>query len=50
MLVTGRPMIVSGMVTTPPGPVYLVMVIVPLALIRQLEELENGLRGLFDGA
>ena len=30
MLVTGRPLIVLGMVTAPPGPVYPVMVIVPL--------------------
>ena len=30
MLVTGRPLIVLGMVTAPPGPLYPVMVIVPL--------------------
>ena len=30
MLVTGRPLIVSGIVTVPPGPVYPVMVIPPV--------------------
>jgi hypothetical protein len=30
MAVTGRPVIVSGMTTTPPGPVYPVIVIAPL--------------------
>jgi hypothetical protein len=30
MLVTGRPLIVLGMVTAPPEPVYPVMVIAPL--------------------
>src|SRR6185436_9202339 len=30
MLVTDRPLIVSGMATAPPGPVYPVMMIVPL--------------------
>ena len=34
MLMTGRPLIVSGMVTAPPGPVYLVMVIVPLVIMQ----------------
>jgi hypothetical protein len=29
-LVTGRPLIVLGMVTSPPGPLYPVMVMVPL--------------------
>ena len=33
MLVTGRPLIVSGMVTAPPEPVYPVMVIVPLLVV-----------------
>jgi hypothetical protein len=33
MLVTGKPVIVSGIVTNPPGPVYLVMVIVALLLV-----------------
>ena len=33
MLVTGRPSIVLGMVTSPPGPVYPVMVIVPLLVV-----------------
>ena len=33
MLVTGRPLIVSGMVTTPPAPVYPVMVIVPSLVV-----------------
>src|ERR1035437_1805608 len=30
MLVTGRPLIVSGIISAPPAPVELVMVIVPL--------------------
>ncbi len=30
MLVTNRPLIVSGMVTAPPGPMYPVIAIVPL--------------------
>jgi hypothetical protein len=33
MLVTGRPLIVLGMVTAPPGPVYPVMVIVRLLVV-----------------
>jgi hypothetical protein len=33
MLATGSPLIVSGMVTAPPGPVYLVMVIVLLSVV-----------------
>ena len=33
MLVTGRPLIVLGTVTTPPGPVYPVMVITPLLVV-----------------
>ena len=33
MLVTGKPLIVSGMFTTPPEPVYPVMVIVPLLAV-----------------
>jgi len=33
MLVTGRPSIVSGIVTAPPWPVYPVMVIVPLFVV-----------------
>ena len=33
MRVTGRPSIVSGMATAPPGPVYPVMVIVPLLVV-----------------
>src|ERR1035441_1935060 len=34
MLVTGRPVIVLGMVTAPPEPVYTVMVIVPLMVVQ----------------
>src|ERR1039458_1391038 len=34
MLVTGRPLIVLGMVTAPPGPVYPVMVIAPLFVVK----------------
>ncbi len=33
MSVTGRPLIVSGMVTAPPGPVYRVIVMVPLLVV-----------------
>ena len=33
MLVTGRPLVVLGMVTAPPEPVYPVMVIVPLLVV-----------------
>jgi hypothetical protein len=33
MLVTGGPQIAFGMVTSPPGPVYPVMVIVPLVFV-----------------
>jgi len=33
MLVTGRPLIVSGIVTSPPGPVYPMMVMVPLVVV-----------------
>ena len=33
MLVTCKPLIVSGMMTSPPGPVYPVMVIVPLVVV-----------------
>ena len=33
MLVTGRPLIVLGMVTAPPEPVYPVMVIAPLLVV-----------------
>jgi Sec-independent protein secretion pathway component TatC len=33
MLVTGSPLIVLGMVTAPPEPVYPVMVIVPLLVV-----------------
>jgi len=33
MLVTGRPLIVSGMVRSPPGPVYPEIVIVPLLVV-----------------
>jgi hypothetical protein len=33
MLVTGKPLMVSGMVTAPPGPVYPVMVSVPLVIV-----------------
>ena len=34
MLVTGRALVVLGMVTAPPEPVYLVMVIVPLLVVK----------------
>ena len=34
MLVTGRPLVVLGMVTSPPGPVYPVMVIAPLLVTK----------------
>src|ERR1017187_6884950 len=34
MLVTGKPLVVSGMVTAPPGPVYPVMVIAPLLVVQ----------------
>src|ERR1035438_6632036 len=34
MLVTDRPLMVVGMVTAPPGPVYPVMVIVPLLVVK----------------
>jgi hypothetical protein len=33
MLLTGRPSIVLGMMTSPPGPVYPVMVIAPLVVV-----------------
>jgi hypothetical protein len=33
MLVTGSPSILLGMVTAPPEPMYLVIVIVPLLLV-----------------
>jgi len=33
MLVTGRPFVMLGMVTAPPGPVYPVMVIVLLFVV-----------------
>ena len=33
MLVTGRPLMVSGMVTAPPRPVYPMMVNVPLLVV-----------------
>jgi hypothetical protein len=33
MLTTGSPLIVLGMVTAPPGPVYLVIVIVPFVAV-----------------
>ena len=33
MLVTGRPLIVLGMATSPPEPVYPVMVIVPSLVV-----------------
>src|SRR2546426_664240 len=33
MRVTGRPLIVSGMATAPPGPMYPVTVIVPLLVV-----------------
>jgi hypothetical protein len=33
MVVTGRSLIVSGMVTAPPEPMYLVMVIAPLLVV-----------------
>ncbi len=33
MLVTGRPVIVLGMVTTPPEQLYPVMVMVPLLVV-----------------
>ena len=33
MLVTGRPLVVLGMITTPPDPVYPVMVIAPLLVV-----------------
>jgi hypothetical protein len=31
----GRPFVVLGITTTPPGPVYLMMVIVPLFVINE---------------
>ena len=34
MLVTGKPLVESGMVTSPPGPVYRVMVIAPLLVVK----------------
>jgi hypothetical protein len=34
MLVTGRPLIEPGMVTSPPGPVYPVILIVPLLVVQ----------------
>src|ERR1035441_8551989 len=34
MLVTGRPLVVLGMVTSPPEPVYPAMVIVPLLVVQ----------------
>src|ERR1017187_5728862 len=34
MLVTGRPLVVLGMSTAPPEPVYPLMVIVPLLVVR----------------
>jgi hypothetical protein len=34
MLVTGQPLVVSGMVTAPPDPVYLMMVIAPLLVVK----------------
>src|ERR1039458_10494290 len=34
MLVTGRPLIVLGMVTGPPKPLYLVIVITPLFVVK----------------
>ena len=34
MAVTGNPLIVSGMVSSPPGPVYPVMVIAPLLVVK----------------
>src|ERR1035438_5765612 len=34
MLVTGKPSMVLGMITSPPGPVYRVMVIVPLLVVK----------------
>jgi hypothetical protein len=33
MLVTGKPSMVLGIVTHPPGPEYLVMAIVPLLVV-----------------
>ena len=33
MLVTGRPSIVSGMATAPPGPRYLVIVSIPFVTV-----------------
>ena len=34
MLVTGRPFVVLGIVTAPPEPVYPVMVMVPLLVVK----------------
>src|ERR1035438_7100022 len=34
MLVTGRPLVVLGTITAPPGPVYAVMVMEPLLVVK----------------
>src|SRR3982751_302086 len=34
IVVTGSPLIVEGIVTSPPGPVYFVMVIAPLLVVK----------------
>jgi len=34
ILLTGRPLVMLGMVTAPPGPVYPVMVIAPLLVVK----------------